>query len=163
MENAVSEIKGEVSEKAIEPEINIGVSAYIPESYIPDIDQRMIIYRRLSKLNELKELSLFKNELSDRYGKVPKEVENLLLKIMLRVLCIQCKVLQLDMNKSNIGVTFSNSQRNNYVKLANAANKKRNWKFANDFKLIVTPEKGVVNFSMAKKLLQEIKEHVNGI
>ena len=46
MEEAVSELKGEPVRSPLEPEINIPMSVFIPESYIPDIDQRLSAYRR---------------------------------------------------------------------------------------------------------------------
>jgi transcription-repair coupling factor (superfamily II helicase) len=70
----------------LEPEINIPVSVFIPESYIPDLDQRLIAYRRLAKMTELKDISEFKSELTDRYGELPVEAGNLLMKIMLKIL-----------------------------------------------------------------------------
>ncbi|PIE74786.1 MAG: transcription-repair coupling factor [Deltaproteobacteria bacterium] len=162
LENAVAELKGDSSGAALEPEINIGVSAYIPETYIPDVDQRMILYRRLAKLVEIKELSGFKTELQDRYGMVPREVENLLLKIMLRIMCIKCGIFQLDMNKINIVICFSQRHIKNSEKLIDFLKNRKKWEFTNDERLIITPVKGSPNFGMAKKILQEIREHANG-
>ena len=48
-----------------------------------DIDQRLSIYRRLAKMDDLKEIAAMKPELADRFGPLPEETENLLLKIML--------------------------------------------------------------------------------
>ena len=73
MEHAVAEMKGEPVQEALSPEINLQLSAFIPESYIPDIDQRLSAYRRLSRVTEVAEISDFKAELIDRYGPVPEE------------------------------------------------------------------------------------------
>ncbi|MEK7828614.1 MAG: transcription-repair coupling factor, partial [Deltaproteobacteria bacterium] len=48
LEDAIKELKGENIEKEIEPEINLRVSAYIPENYIPDERQRLFIYKRIA-------------------------------------------------------------------------------------------------------------------
>ncbi|MBW1759551.1 MAG: transcription-repair coupling factor, partial [Deltaproteobacteria bacterium] len=82
MENAISEQKGEPVVESLEPEINIPMSAFISESYISDIDQRLSAYRRLANMTELKEIAGFKEELIDRYGALPVETGNLLLKII---------------------------------------------------------------------------------
>lgn len=162
LENAVSNLKGEDLKETIEPEINAGFSAYIPESYIPDIDQRMIIYRRLTRLSDIRELSGFKKELLDRYGKVPREAENLLIKIMLRILCIKCKIQQLDMGDSAIFVNFSPGfAKKVHAKLGNEV-KKRKWMFTGETKLKISPEKGKASIAFAKKSLQVIQERVNG-
>ncbi|PQP32706.1 hypothetical protein C6A36_03070, partial [Desulfobacteraceae bacterium SEEP-SAG10] len=50
MENSMAELKGEEIQESLEPEINIALPASIPESYIPDIDQRLSTYRRLTKI-----------------------------------------------------------------------------------------------------------------
>jgi transcription-repair coupling factor (superfamily II helicase) len=107
MENAISEMKGEPVCERLEPEINIDMSAYIPESYIPDIDQRLSAYRRLSRVNTLKEITEFKNELIDRFGILPVESSNLLLKIMLKVLSIEAGVRRLDLTGQQITLYFS--------------------------------------------------------
>eukprot|EP00362_Geleiidae_sp_MMETSP1317_P001694 CAMPEP_0201283456 /NCGR_PEP_ID=MMETSP1317-20130820/8595_1 /ASSEMBLY_ACC=CAM_ASM_000770 /TAXON_ID=187299 /ORGANISM="Undescribed Undescribed, Strain Undescribed" /LENGTH=472 /DNA_ID=CAMNT_0047599741 /DNA_START=2104 /DNA_END=3521 /DNA_ORIENTATION=- len=89
MENAVSEFKGKPIVEKLEPEININIPAFIPESYIQDIDQRLAAYRNLSKMSELKEILDFSKELTDRYGKPPKTAKNIFFKIMLKVLSIK--------------------------------------------------------------------------
>ncbi len=84
MENAISELKGKPVQEGLEPEINISLSSFIPEFYISDINQRLSAYRRLAKMTELSEISDFKKELIDRFGALPKEANNLLLKSCLK-------------------------------------------------------------------------------
>jgi transcription-repair coupling factor (superfamily II helicase) len=107
MENAVSELKGQPVIESLEPEINILISAFIPESYIPDIDQRLSAYRRLAKMTELSEIVDFKDELIDRFGILPQEAANLLLKIMLKVLSIKAGVKRLDLTGGKLVLHFS--------------------------------------------------------
>ena len=73
------------------------MSAFLAESYVSDIDQRLAAYRRLAKMTVLKEISDFKAELIDRYGALPREAANLLLKIMLKVLSVKAGVKRLDL------------------------------------------------------------------
>ncbi|MEM7296157.1 MAG: transcription-repair coupling factor, partial [Pseudomonadota bacterium] len=61
------------------PQINLGVPVLIPETYVPDLDVRLGLYRRLSGLQTKVELEGFAAELIDRFGQVPKEVNTLLL------------------------------------------------------------------------------------
>jgi transcription-repair coupling factor (superfamily II helicase) len=107
LEEAVSRMKGEAVVEALVPEINIPLSVYIPETYIPDIDQRLLAYRRLAKMTELKEISDFKIELTDRYGPMPMEAGNLLIKIMLKVLCVKAGVKRCDITDTHLYLTFS--------------------------------------------------------
>ncbi len=107
MESAISDIKGEPVTESLEPEINTRLSSFISEDYIPDIDQRLLAYRKLSSMESLKEISLFKAELTDRFGKMPRETENLLLKIMLRVLSVKAGVKRLDLAEKHLVLHFS--------------------------------------------------------
>ncbi len=107
LEEAVARLKGEPVVENLEPEINVPLSVFIPESYIPDIDQRLLAYRRLSRMKQLKEIADFKRELVDRYGRLPQEAIHLLLKIMLKVLCINAGVKKLDLTDGFVFLSFS--------------------------------------------------------
>ncbi|MFT5697184.1 MAG: transcription-repair coupling factor (superfamily II helicase) [Desulforhopalus sp.] len=91
----------------IDPEVNLQISAYIPENYIPDISQRYITYRRIAALtaSPVEILDDLKDELIDRYGPIPIETENLL-----RVITIKKELATLRINKLEQGrdsVVFS--------------------------------------------------------
>lgn len=107
LEEAVSRMKGEMVVGALVPEINIPLSVYISETYIPDSNQRLLAYRRLARMVELKEVSDFKLELTDRYGPLPMEAGNLLIKIMLKILCVKAGVKRCDINDTHLYLTFS--------------------------------------------------------
>lgn len=63
----------------IDPEINLQLSAYIPESYIADVGQRYVAYRRISSLSksDAEDYDNLIDELADRYGQLPEETQNL--------------------------------------------------------------------------------------
>jgi transcription-repair coupling factor (superfamily II helicase) len=113
MENAVAELKGEAPLEPLDPEINVRMSAYLSESYIPDIDQRMAAYRRLAKMTKLKEIAEFKDEMIDRYGKPPEEADNLLFKIMLKILSKKAGIARLDLAGRQMHLQFSQAHLNN--------------------------------------------------
>jgi transcription-repair coupling factor (superfamily II helicase) len=50
----------------------------IPDRYVPDLGVRLGLYRRISELRSREEVDQFAAEMIDRFGKLPKEVENLL-------------------------------------------------------------------------------------
>ena len=107
LDHAVKDLKGETFEEVLEPEINISMSAYLPDDYINSIELRLTIYRRLAKIKNLSEILRIKSELIDRFGKLPKHAENMLLKIMLRVLCIKSGIERIDLNPNILTITFS--------------------------------------------------------
>jgi len=78
MEEAVREIRGEQTHVEIEPEIQLGIPAFIPESYIPDEDQRIVFYRRLASIRGQTDLESIAQELRDRYGPMPPTVDSFL-------------------------------------------------------------------------------------
>ena len=78
MEEAVHELRGEEVAVDIEPEIHIGVSAYIPDSYIDDVNQRLVWYKRLAALRGAEDRDSLAAELRERYGPLPAIVDTLL-------------------------------------------------------------------------------------
>ena len=100
LEEAVKELREEKEgkEKDITPVIDIKIDAYISEDYIPDLKQRVLIYKKLAEIKDLEGLERAKEELRDRYGIYPREVRNLLeiiyLKIFLRKLGISSLMIK---------------------------------------------------------------------
>jgi transcription-repair coupling factor (superfamily II helicase) len=165
MENCISEMKGEPVLEDIEPEINITLSAYLPEKYIADIDQRLAVYRRLARLTEVKEISAFKAELGDRFGKLPEAAENLLLKMMLKVLSAKAGVKRLDLNKTQLLLTFSEAhQKRPFGIIDMAMNDKSRYEFTPEQALKVRLKKGNFRSSLLqiKNILKEVAQRVNG-
>ena len=164
MENAVAELKGEPVREPLSPEINIPLSAYIPEAYIPDIDQRLAAYRRLARMTELSEITEFKAECVDRYGVMPEEAANLLLKIFLKVMSIKAGVKRLDVNGSNLALAFSTMhQRNPSAIVEMIVSEPRKYTFTPEHvlkvKLSALEKNG--RLAQAKNILKEIAQHVN--
>ncbi len=78
LEQAVREEQGKEAEKKTETQIDLPVSAYIPESYIESHHQRIGAYKRIAAIENQEELYDAYDEIEDRYGTVPGEVENLM-------------------------------------------------------------------------------------
>ena len=76
---AVSEEKGEIPEnKDIECLIDVAVQAHIPENYISNLSQRLDIYRRIADIRTNEDSADVKDELIDRFGKIPQAVLGLI-------------------------------------------------------------------------------------
>ncbi len=164
MENTMAELKGEPVCDDLEPEINLPMSAFLAESYIGDIDQRLVAYRRLSKMTALKEISDFKAELIDRYGAMPKEATNLLLKIMLKALSVKAGVKRLDLNHQQLLLHFSEiHQKTPLGIVAMVMGRKKSFALTpkNVFKAILNPDSHGGLLLQTKNILQEIAQHVN--
>ena len=84
MEQAIQELRGEPQRPDFEPELQLGVPAYIPEAYEPDERERLILYRRMARAESAQDLDDLRDEMRDRFGPVPTLVENLLAAMNIR-------------------------------------------------------------------------------
>ncbi len=78
LDEAVRELRGEEIEEAYETLMDITVNAFIPESYIASLDQKIEIYKRIAGIKNKTDYFDVQDELEDRYGTMPKSVANLL-------------------------------------------------------------------------------------
>ncbi|MCX7289358.1 MAG: transcription-repair coupling factor [Rhodobacterales bacterium] len=92
------------------PQLNLGVPVMIPEGYIPDLDVRLGLYRRLSSLATKVELEGFAAELIDRFGALPKEVNTLLLIVRIKAACKRAGISRLDAGPKGATVQFHNDK-----------------------------------------------------
>jgi transcription-repair coupling factor (superfamily II helicase) len=92
------------------PQINLSVPVMIPEDYIPDLDVRLGLYRRLSSLGAKVELEGFAAELIDRFGPLPKEVNTLMVIVRIKALCKMAGVSRLDVGPKGANVQFHNDK-----------------------------------------------------
>ena len=123
------------------PQISIGVSVLIPETFVPEINLRMSLYRRLASLSNEREIESFAAELCDRFGQIPQEVENLLRTISLKNLCKAAGIEKLEGGTRGVVITFRNASFANPVGLVNLIAKKNgSMKLRNDHKLVFTDD-----------------------
>jgi transcription-repair coupling factor (superfamily II helicase) len=106
MRRAIAGVKGESMPTEIEPEINLPVHAYVPETYVPDSHMRLGLYRRLSRVDSEEQIHYLREEIEDRFGPLPEEGENLLQLIGLRCLLRSMGVTVLKMADGRLQVTF---------------------------------------------------------
>ncbi|MBV1895411.1 MAG: transcription-repair coupling factor, partial [Rhodobacteraceae bacterium] len=92
------------------PQINLGVPVLIPDTYIPDLDVRLGLYRRLSSLHTKVELEGFAAELIDRFGKLPKEVNTLLLVVRIKSMCKRAGISKMDGGPKGATIRFHNDK-----------------------------------------------------
>lgn len=92
------------------PQINLGVPVLIPEDYVPDLDTRLGLYRRLSGLTKKVELEGFAAELIDRFGSVPPEVNTLLLVVRIKAMCKRAGIAKLDAGPKGATIQFHNDK-----------------------------------------------------
>ncbi|GAB4572493.1 MAG: transcription-repair coupling factor [Rhodothalassiaceae bacterium] len=111
LEEAVAEARrgdgGTVDEDGpYSPQINVGASVLIPESYVGDLDLRMALYRRLGDLADRAGIDAFAAELIDRFGPLPAEVRQLLAIIEIKIACLAAGIARIDAGQKGITIAF---------------------------------------------------------
>ena len=77
LEESIAEIRGQEIPKVDETQVDLKVTAFIPADYIPDVDQKMSIYRNMVSASTRRELLEVVTDLNDRYGTLPTAVNQL--------------------------------------------------------------------------------------
>ena len=77
LQEAIAEIKGSEIPQVDDTQIDLQLTAFIPNNYIPDPDQKISAYRALAAVNSRLELALILEEWSDRYGAIPAAARQL--------------------------------------------------------------------------------------
>ncbi|HYJ28788.1 MAG TPA: transcription-repair coupling factor [Allosphingosinicella sp.] len=111
LEEAILEAKAGGGERATEgfsPQITVDAPIMIPETYVPDLDLRMGLYRRMNEFETPAEIEPFAAEMIDRFGKIPEETENLLKVIEIKLNCRTACIVKLDVGPKGALVHFHN-------------------------------------------------------
>jgi transcription-repair coupling factor (superfamily II helicase) len=106
LQETLAELKNEGISEPL-PELNSGYTAYIPESYIPDASLRISTYRRLDRAKSPSHLTKLEEEILDRFGMYPKEVETLCEILRIRALAHPLKPQTLDCFPGRLTLTLS--------------------------------------------------------
>jgi transcription-repair coupling factor (superfamily II helicase) len=111
LEEAVAALKGgegAVIEDRWSPRINLGTAVLIPEEYVPDLQVRLGLYRRLSGIESHDAIEAFAAELIDRFGPLPEEVRHLLEVVEIKGLCRNAGIEQIDAGPKGAVIAFRN-------------------------------------------------------
>ena len=95
LENAVKELKGEKFEE-FKSEINLRLDIRIPEEYIPQVNIRLNLYKRISSIEDIKEIEKIREEIKDRFGPLPPVVTNLLNYGIIKYLAERMRINSID-------------------------------------------------------------------
>ena len=110
LEETISKLRSgdlaDLSDGQWAPQINLGVPVLIPETYVPDLDVRLGLYRRLSTLETKVEFEGFAAELIDRFGDLPREVNTLLVVIRIKAMCKRAHIARLDAGPKGATIQF---------------------------------------------------------
>jgi len=105
LQQTIRELKGEAVEE-IKTEINLKVDIQIPEAYIPQVNLRLNLYKRVSSAESLDEVAAIEEEISDRFGPAPKSVLNLCRYGRIKLLAQRLKVTAVDRTGDRVVFKF---------------------------------------------------------
>jgi len=111
LEQAIARLRGEEAADAIEPEIRLPQPALLPEKYVPEVSQRLALYKQLSGARDDAELAALRGELLDRYGPLPLEAQNLLEVIRLKIRCRERGVVSVEVKNGELRLQIGERAR----------------------------------------------------
>ena len=112
LNQVVKEIKGEEIIEEIDVQIDLDVTSYIPEEYISNSNSKIEIYQKIALCKNEDDLQNITDEIIDRYGQMPYEVENLLDIARIKSLAKEKYILKISQKRENIIFYFDNSKFN---------------------------------------------------
>ncbi len=107
LDEAIRKLKGEEREQPREAEIDLQVSAFIPDYYIRDSAVKLGFYQRIQQARSPSRLELLEDEMIDRFGDLPQEVWNLLRAADLKQLCLEIGIRSLKQKGGVVTARFS--------------------------------------------------------
>lgn len=144
LEDAVAELReaGEqVADRGWSPSINVGASVLIPEDYVPDLNLRLSLYRRLSDAEKMEDREALAAELIDRFGPLPQEAQQLLRIVGIKANCRQALIEKIDIGPKGAVLTLRNNVFPNPMGLVGLIQKNHlTWKIRPDQKIVVKGE-----------------------
>jgi transcription-repair coupling factor (superfamily II helicase) len=105
LEEAVSKLKGEGHEERLQVTVNLGISLRIDESYISEENQRLRMYKRIAGASSDAMLTEIRDELQDRYGQPPENVQHLLAVGEIRLICERLSISQIERKRVAVDET----------------------------------------------------------
>ncbi|WP_293463029.1 transcription-repair coupling factor, partial [Phenylobacterium sp.] len=164
LEDAVAELRAragaeEVADRGWSPQINTGAAVLIPDEYVPDLNVRLALYRRISDAEKAQDREALAAELIDRFGPLPPEADQLLKVVAIKGLCREANVAKIDVGPKGAVVTFRNDDFRNPMGLIQFVAKNAiAWKVRPDNKVVVkgeweTPKQ---RLDAAEKVLAEL-------
>ncbi|WP_099556347.1 transcription-repair coupling factor [Hartmannibacter diazotrophicus] len=109
LEEAVASLKtgdDSLTDDQWSPTITVGTPVMIPESFVPDLQLRLDLYRRLADLTEPQDIDGFGAELIDRFGPLPEEVDHLLKIVTIKAFCRRANVEKIDAGPKGVVIAF---------------------------------------------------------
>ncbi len=117
MEEAIADLKGQPLEEEMEPEVHMGLPAYLPSDYVPDTESRLVLYRRLASAASFEEIRALEEEMRDRFGSPPDEANSLVAMMEIKLMLKKAGVRKLETGAGGLTLTFGPAGPASYEKV----------------------------------------------
>ena len=160
LERTVEELRGEKAEEEISTSINLNLDIRIPESYLADTSQRLRMYKRISSAADDEELDALRQEMVDRFGRYPDQVENLFRYAALRQQTMALQIQSIEKNKDQVFFRFVDHSKVDAEKLLKLVTRNKNATFSPQGLLTLNVPDGPPEmiFELIGDILNEIRQ-----
>jgi transcription-repair coupling factor (superfamily II helicase) len=105
LEETIDAMRGLETTREIDPEIRLPVPARLPEAYVPTVNERLVLYKRLASCRDDADLDRLRDEILDRYGAMPMDAQNLVEVIRLKIQARKLGVATVDLAGGELVLT----------------------------------------------------------
>ncbi len=106
LNQAIEVLKGEKADEDFETKVDLVCDAFVPAWYIKNESIKMDVYKRIAGIENLEEYEDMQDELIDRFGDIPNQVENLLKVVLLKAAAHKAYVTEISGNKSLVKLSL---------------------------------------------------------
>ncbi len=171
LEDAVAELRAKagageiVLDRGWSPQINTGAAVLIPDHYVPDLNVRLALYRRLSDAERPEDREALAAEMIDRFGPLPPETGQLLKVVAIKGLCRQANVAKIDVGPKGAAISFRDNHFAHPTALvAYIQRNEKTWRIRPDQTVLVrgeweTPDQ---RLGAAERILSELARMAGG-
>ena len=161
LDEAINIAKKNPLTPAPDPDIDIPISALIPDKYMPDIRSRLYFYRKLSKAKSMDEIDALEESIRDQFGVLPQKVLHLIGVMSIRVLCKNLGIEDLKCGARFLILKFQDNSRLNVDALIKLALDQDKYKLSEDYKLKIKLKSDLLNDIYQELLELESKIKLN--
>lgn len=111
LEDTVKELKGEQVERSLDTTIEININAYIPEKYIGNEGQKLVIYKKIASIRDKQDFVNLEEEIEDRYGTIPEACLNLMEIAFIKAMAQKMGIFNVTETEDYAKLEFDNPNR----------------------------------------------------
>ena len=111
LEDAVRQVQNLPPKLSADVDIDLPVEAYLPEEYVPNLRHKIDLYRRIAKLEEASQIQEIKEELRDRFGKLPPPAKRMMELVELRLDAAAWQISSITSDARFIVLHYSNRRQ----------------------------------------------------